>query len=139
VEIRSLETTDRAWVESFVRERWGTPTVAARGRVQRPGELPGFVALEEDEPIGLLTFAIDGSRLGGVGGRTSRAGSAAVVPSTARNRCRPRTATIVRAAEDADSGVRPSSPVRMAARKAETSPSCTWAGAVRPSPPKKAA
>ena len=45
----------------------------------------------------------------------------ATVPSASRNRCQPRTATTVRAADDAASGGCPSSPVRRVARKSVTS------------------
>jgi GNAT superfamily N-acetyltransferase len=51
---------DRPWVERFIRERWGAPEVAGRGRLQTPAELPGFAVVEGDEPTGLLTYAIDG-------------------------------------------------------------------------------
>ena len=45
-----------------------------------------------------------GSRRAGVGGRTSREGSALTVPSASRNRCQPRAATTARAADDGASG-----------------------------------
>lgn len=58
--IRPLTEADRAWLEEFVPERWGAPTVVGHGRVFRVAELPGFVALEEDEPVGLVTYSIEG-------------------------------------------------------------------------------
>lgn len=58
--IRPLTAADRAWLEEFVPERWGAPTVVGHGRVFRVAELPGFVALEEDEPVGLVTYSIEG-------------------------------------------------------------------------------
>jgi N-acetylglutamate synthase-like GNAT family acetyltransferase len=60
MDIRPLGTGDSRWVAEFVTDRWGAPTVVSRGRVRRPSELPGFVALESAEPIGLATYAIDG-------------------------------------------------------------------------------
>jgi N-acetylglutamate synthase-like GNAT family acetyltransferase len=60
MKIRSLHEEDRAWVEEFVRERWGAPIVVSRGRVYRPRNLPGFVAVEGAETIGLLTYSIEG-------------------------------------------------------------------------------
>jgi GNAT superfamily N-acetyltransferase len=60
VRIRPLADEDRAWVEAFVCKRWGAPTVVSRGRLYRPRDLPGFVAVEDAEPIGLLTYSIEG-------------------------------------------------------------------------------
>jgi GNAT superfamily N-acetyltransferase len=60
VDIRPLETADRAWVDELMCERWGAPTVVSRGRLHRPSELPGFLAREGAEPVGLVTYAIDG-------------------------------------------------------------------------------
>jgi len=59
VEIRPLHEDDRDWLEGFVVERWGAPTVVGHGRTYLVAELPGFVALEDDEPIGLVTFTIE--------------------------------------------------------------------------------
>jgi ribosomal protein S18 acetylase RimI-like enzyme len=60
MDIRPSGTTDRAWIDDFIRERWGALTVVSRGRLHRPSELPGFVATEADEPVGLLTYSIEG-------------------------------------------------------------------------------
>jgi GNAT superfamily N-acetyltransferase len=59
VEIRPLRENDRDWLEGFVVERWSAPTVVGRGRVYRVAELPGFVALEDGDRIGLVTFTIE--------------------------------------------------------------------------------
>jgi GNAT superfamily N-acetyltransferase len=60
VDIRPLAETDRSWVDDFVRDRWGTPTVVARGRVYRPSDLPGFVAADGAKILGLVTYSIEG-------------------------------------------------------------------------------
>jgi GNAT superfamily N-acetyltransferase len=58
--IRPLAATDRRdWLEDFVLARWSAPTVVGHGRVYRVAELPGFVALENNEPLGLITFTIE--------------------------------------------------------------------------------
>jgi GNAT superfamily N-acetyltransferase len=61
VQIRPLAQEDRLWLEEFVVRRWRAPTVVGNGRVFRVAELPGFVALvDEDEgPVGLVTYSID--------------------------------------------------------------------------------
>jgi N-acetylglutamate synthase-like GNAT family acetyltransferase len=59
MEIRPLAAGDRDWLEEFVLARWGAATVVGHGRVYRPAELPGFVALEDDERLGLVTFVLE--------------------------------------------------------------------------------
>lgn len=60
MEIRRLAEDHRTWLETFVVDRWGAPIVVGHGRVYRVADLPGFVALEHDEPVGLATYTIEG-------------------------------------------------------------------------------
>jgi ribosomal protein S18 acetylase RimI-like enzyme len=60
MDIRPSRATDRAWIDDFIRERWGALTVVSRGRLHRPGGLPGFVATMGNEPAGLITYSIEG-------------------------------------------------------------------------------
>ncbi len=60
MEVRPLTGTDRDWVEPMIVERWGDEIVTGRGRVWKPAELPGFVALDGDDRVGLVTYEIDG-------------------------------------------------------------------------------
>ncbi len=58
--IRPLAATDRQdWLEDFVIDRWSAPTVVGHGQVYRVAELPGFVALENNAPLGVITFTIE--------------------------------------------------------------------------------
>jgi GNAT superfamily N-acetyltransferase len=59
MDVRPLADHERAWVDERVSERWGAPTVVSRGRVFRARELPGFVAEEGGERIGLATYRIE--------------------------------------------------------------------------------
>jgi GNAT superfamily N-acetyltransferase len=59
MEIRPLEDHDRTWLHQFVLDRWGAPIVVGHGHVYRVADLPGFVALEDGEPVGLLTYSIE--------------------------------------------------------------------------------
>jgi ribosomal protein S18 acetylase RimI-like enzyme len=61
MEIRPLSADDRAWVDGFIQNRWRAPTVVGHGTVYTPAELPGFVALEGSEPVGLLTYSAEGN------------------------------------------------------------------------------
>jgi GNAT superfamily N-acetyltransferase len=58
--VRPITDHDRPWVEQLVPERWGAPTVVGHGRVYKVAELPGFVALDGDQRLGLLTYSIEG-------------------------------------------------------------------------------
>ena len=58
--VRPLAATDRAWLDFTVPERWGAPTVAGHGRLYTVADLPGFVALDGEERIGFVTYAIEG-------------------------------------------------------------------------------
>ncbi len=58
--VRAIQSSDRNWVESFVKSHWGSEIVVAKGRVVRPAELDGFAAFRGKEPVGLLTYRIDG-------------------------------------------------------------------------------
>jgi len=59
VNVRPLVGGDREWVVARLRDLWGD-IVVSRGRVLDAAELPGFVAEEDGEPAGLLTYRIDG-------------------------------------------------------------------------------
>lgn len=58
--VEPLVPGDREWVRRFVRERWGAETVAGHGAIYYPNELPGFVATQDGERVGLLTYQIAG-------------------------------------------------------------------------------
>jgi ribosomal protein S18 acetylase RimI-like enzyme len=58
--VRAIEASDRNWVAAFVKSHWSSEIVVAKGRVIRPAELDGFVIFKGKEPLGLLTYQIDG-------------------------------------------------------------------------------
>lgn len=58
--VRPVEAADRAWIRSLLREHWSGEEVVSRGRLHRPADLPGFVALIAGEPHGLATYEIRG-------------------------------------------------------------------------------
>jgi GNAT superfamily N-acetyltransferase len=60
VELRALTEADRLRVDELVRQHWGASTVVAHGVTYRPSDLAGFLALQGDEPVGLVTYSIDG-------------------------------------------------------------------------------
>jgi ribosomal protein S18 acetylase RimI-like enzyme len=59
VRVRPLGAADREWATRRLRDLWGEGVVS-RGRLLDATALPGFVAEEDGEPAGLLTYRIDG-------------------------------------------------------------------------------
>jgi len=59
VSVRPLGDADREWARAKLHDLWGDGAVS-RGVVHDPGALPGFVAEDDGEPVGLLTYRIDG-------------------------------------------------------------------------------
>jgi GNAT superfamily N-acetyltransferase len=51
---------DRGWVNDLVIARWGADIVVSRGIVHRPARLPGWVAWQSGERVGLLTYQFSG-------------------------------------------------------------------------------
>ena len=58
--IRPLAQTDRDWVRRKIVEEWGAEIIVVHGDVFRPAELPGFVACQGEQIVGLLTYRLDG-------------------------------------------------------------------------------
>ena len=54
--IRPLDSGDRRWVSQFIAERWGADLVVVHGITYRPSILPGFVAVQEGDKAGLVTY-----------------------------------------------------------------------------------
>lgn len=58
--LRPLQPADAGWVARRVTEQWGAEIVVAHGKVYRPAELPGFVAEDAGQIVGLLTYHVEG-------------------------------------------------------------------------------
>jgi ribosomal protein S18 acetylase RimI-like enzyme len=58
ITIRALSDSDRTWCRGKMIELWGAEIVVAHGEIFQPAELPGFVAEEREEAVGLLTYHI---------------------------------------------------------------------------------
>jgi ribosomal protein S18 acetylase RimI-like enzyme len=58
--IRPLHSADRDWVAKFIIERWGAEIAVGHGVIYRPAELTGFVAIQQNQKVGLLTYHIEG-------------------------------------------------------------------------------
>jgi len=57
-EIRALGEEDRAWALELQTASWRGPVVVRRGELVDLSGLPGFVALQDGERVGLLSYAV---------------------------------------------------------------------------------
>jgi ribosomal protein S18 acetylase RimI-like enzyme len=57
-----LNEDDRAWMTPLLEEQWGSVTQVNRGRAYRADELPGFTAIQNGKPVGLITYQINGEQ-----------------------------------------------------------------------------
>jgi len=55
--VRALDDDDGLWKDESLRRAWGSTAVARLGTLVDAAGLPGFVALADGRPIGLLTCA----------------------------------------------------------------------------------
>ena len=58
--VTDLSTSDRTWVRERTELLFGGDTVVSRETVHQPADLPGFIAMEGTERVGLATFKVDG-------------------------------------------------------------------------------
>lgn len=59
-QVRELADADRRAAIARWKERWGWTRVVSRGQIWDAAELPGFVAEEAGEIVGLLSYRPDG-------------------------------------------------------------------------------
>ena len=59
VEVRPISEHDRLWIETLLREHWGSILQVTRGRLHDVSRLPGYVALQDQEQAGLITYRIE--------------------------------------------------------------------------------
>jgi ribosomal protein S18 acetylase RimI-like enzyme len=58
--IRPFTREYKAWATALLTEHWGSASIVSRGHMYQADELPGFVAVEKDKPVGLITYTISG-------------------------------------------------------------------------------
>lgn len=60
IEIHPLDARYRTWADKYFVSRWGATSVVSRGVVYDLRHFPGFVALHDGEPAGVVTYRVDG-------------------------------------------------------------------------------
>jgi len=53
---------DKAWITSLLQEWWAGPLVVTRGKIHLADELPGFMAVHDGLPAGLITYEFSGDQ-----------------------------------------------------------------------------
>ena len=57
--IRSLCEDDKDWLHQVIEKEWASDKIVSRGKVYFVDQLPGFVAIQKDARVGLLTYNIN--------------------------------------------------------------------------------
>ena len=57
--VRPLVKTDRDWVRDLLIEHWGSSKVITRGKIHYADKIPGFAAIQNNEPAGLITYELE--------------------------------------------------------------------------------
>lgn len=58
--IRPTSEADKDWISSFLVEHWSSTRMVSRGRLYSVDEKPGFTAVIDDKPVGLITYELLG-------------------------------------------------------------------------------
>jgi ribosomal protein S18 acetylase RimI-like enzyme len=59
--IRHVNETDKEWITAFLEEYWSSTRFVTRGRLFFADENPGFIAVEDEKPVGLITYELLGN------------------------------------------------------------------------------
>lgn len=56
--LQKFSNAYRSWALKLLEDNWASCTVISRGKIHRADLLPGYVAVINKEPLGLLTYHI---------------------------------------------------------------------------------
>ena len=56
ITIRTIQPADRVWLAQTLRRLWGATQMVSRGRLYDLATLPGFLACDGDEIVGIVTY-----------------------------------------------------------------------------------
>ena len=59
MKVRAVTEHDRDWIRSLLTESRTAPEVVTRGRLHHADQLPGFIALDADRAVGLVTYTFE--------------------------------------------------------------------------------
>ena len=56
--LRPVSASDADWVRRILRKFWASTKIVSRGHIHAADELPGFLAVQDDKRVGLVTYRI---------------------------------------------------------------------------------
>lgn len=59
IKIRPIENTDKDWINLLLEKRWSSTGIVTKGKVHQADKLPGFIALINNEKVGLITYLLE--------------------------------------------------------------------------------
>ena len=59
--IRKIQNEDKAWIEKFIEEQWASTALITRRKKYYAHLLDGIIAIQNGNPVGLITFCIENS------------------------------------------------------------------------------
>lgn len=57
-DLRRTGPGDDAWMRQVLLRYWASEKTVSRGKLHEPLKLPGFAAMRDDEPVGLITYEV---------------------------------------------------------------------------------
>lgn len=57
--IKPINKNDREWIIDLLTNHWISPKIVSREKIHDATKLPGFIAWQENKPIGLLTYCVE--------------------------------------------------------------------------------
>jgi len=61
MKINPIQASDLPFIRQALNQSWGSPRVVSRGVLYDATTLPGFIAIHQNEPEGLITYSIVGA------------------------------------------------------------------------------
>lgn len=58
-EVRRVEAHERQLVAAFLEAHWGSVQIVSRGRIHHADTLPAFIAIWDEQLVGLVTYTIE--------------------------------------------------------------------------------
>jgi RimJ/RimL family protein N-acetyltransferase len=58
--IKRIKSENQDWIGRLLRKEWLSTKVVSKGELHDASKLPGFIAFQNDDPIGLINYHIQG-------------------------------------------------------------------------------
>lgn len=59
IQIKPIEEGDKEWTTSVLEKQWGSINIVTRGKLYQANKLPGYIAIIDDNKVGLITYFIE--------------------------------------------------------------------------------